>query len=166
MSPTIRITSAGGYIPVEPDGRLTVVAHDQVEDVSESQAKRLVGHGVAVLHDPGEPANEIPADFDLSQLTIAQLKRVAQDRGIRIPSTVRSLAGIRGLLETSGDGAPGNGPTVIQAEPLPEGDLPEDLAELTDGQLLSLAIEWELTVPKNADRDALLALVAAYDRGA
>jgi hypothetical protein len=168
----IRIVGVGAHLPTGgPRGRVQRLPRGWQGELPDDLAVRWVDGGVAVLvgDDASEQEVSIPGGSAaepkaIAGMTAKELRAfaAAHDPVIEIPSSVKKVADVRTLVAEALATTVAQEPTEGDADVLPD-PLPEDLADLTEEQLLALAVEWELDVPEDTDRDQLLALVKAHD---
>lgn len=167
MSPLVRIVGVGAHLADGPHGRMKMLPHGWQGDLSDEVASQLTGSGVAVLvgDDASEQEVSIPGGAAaepkaIEKMTARELRAfaAAHDPVIEIPSSVTKVGDLRELVAESLATAPNLGPSDGE---LPD-PLPADLSTLTEEQLVLLAVEWDLDVPEDTDRDQLVELVQAH----
>jgi hypothetical protein len=167
----IRIVGVGAHLPTGgPRGRVQRLPRGWQGELPDEIAEKWVAAGVAVLVNGGDEKVEVPGGGSAEPKPIADMTgkelrafAAAHDPVISIPASATKVADIRQVvadaLATTTTLEPNEG---TGGDELPD-PLPADLGELTDGQLLALAVEWELEVPEDADgREQLLELVRAH----
>lgn len=156
---SIKIVGVGGHIPLPPDGRMRSVVRGWTGQVAPETADRLTRSGVARrVEDTASGSSG--ASKPLDKMSVKELREHAKQVGTPIPASATSKADILAVLQAAK-------PAV--REPI-DGDLPDDLATLTHGQLLTLADEWfaddeeRLDAAGKASEGELLSLLRQYEQ--
>lgn len=156
MSPVIEILALGAYLPGDEERPARYVRRGSTPDVDDYTAERLIGRGLA-REVEGDDASEqevssASTEVPLEKRPIAELRAIALELGVELPPGAKKpviVDAIRAAQAAQATGDQG------------DGDLPDDLADLDDDELLELAGDWAIE-PGESDRDELLAKLTAH----
>jgi hypothetical protein len=167
VTKVIRIVGVGAHLPPGgPRGRVQRLPRGWQGELPDEIADKWAAAGVAVIVGADGEEVSVPSGASAEPKPIASMTgkelrvfAAAHDPVIDIPSSATKVAEIRQViadaLATSENLDPNDGDDVL---PDP---LPADLGELSEEQLVLLAVEWDLDVPEDTNRDQLLELIKA-----
>ena len=146
MARTVEITGVGAYVPTAGSDRPRPYFKGATATVDEDVAASLVADGVAKFADAPEEAEGAQP---LDDMDLRALKAFAAAEHVALGGATKK-SDIRAAIDAA----------LAERETSRDGEGAPDLAELDGEALLALAVDRDIDVPQDADREALLSLLA------
>lgn len=163
--PLVRVVGLSIFTSVELDAdgnverRFETPRGGTVDVADETLLERGLRHGWIVLADgnvdataPAAPGDE--ASDGLEDLSAKELNAVAKSLGLSFPRTAKKADRVAAIRAVT--------PAPVEPEPAVEttGDSePSDGLDNLDDELLAMAVDLEIEVPEDADRDTVLVAI-------